>query len=643
MPPASFTGADEPGSVHPSMQPSSNPTHWYWQENSDTLQLEEIEFSPEQDSIFSPDLQPEYSVFTGIDLPQIPETSSISAEDERFKEIGQQETQGDPPDKTTYQIVPFTCSDMHYFLREPLSEPELQKTPLIVEEMTTSFYQSHRNRSNELPGGWNEVIHPHGYIYFWNESFRTIICADLYDPRIQRCLPDVMAEVHPYLWHTNSALLATVKDDLFYTPPDFQLILALQSLEESPLIFKYYLATLEGRCLFWKHQHDLSETISSYSRVTLPNSTFHIRHFMEAEYWLHYETFPNVQQVSVDIIEEAKSFLVYAAMDMRINLITPVELSAEEIDQCLSIAKDVKPSNGLESSGYGAWCVGILMRVTALHRFHNFHGEKNARWRRDHLLYDTDEIKEPRSMFIVSSFLFFTPNRYLFSLKNILAGDFVFYSAWKRFVQELHLEWSNLTVIATVILATNVGFLAIPVVDNGNDHAVNRSAQQVLSYLSTITSIGSILVAQVLARYHRIKGLENLDERIPANLHFLTRLGSNTLSIVYSIPYALLTWGMLTFLAAFLIMCFKGTDNAARSVIGGVSAVIAIIIMLCALVASEDDEDVKRRNRLMEELFGRPKKLVQALTKCVSSRPFRRSSQLDGAIQHETLSRENSV
>lgn len=64
-----------------------------------------------------------------------------------------------------------------------------------------------------------------------------------------------------------------------------------------------------------------------------------------------------------------------------------------------------------------------------------------------------------------------------------------------------------------MLLATNVAFLAIPSVDDG-DNPGKRSAAQISSYLSIALSIGSVALGQLFSRYHRIKGLENLDERV---------------------------------------------------------------------------------------------------------------------------------
>ena len=64
---------------------------------------------------------------------------------------------------------------------------------------------------------------------------------------------------------------------------------------------------------------------------------------------------------------------------------------------------------------------------------------------------------------------------------------------------------------STVLLNANVAFLAIPSVDNGNG---NVTAAQISSYLSIVTSVGSILLGLLLIRQHRVKSKETAEEAV---------------------------------------------------------------------------------------------------------------------------------
>jgi len=140
-----------------------------------------------------------------------------------------------------------------------------------------------------------------------------------------------------------------------------------------------------------------------------------------------------------------------------------------------------------------------------------------------------------------------------------------------------------------VLLATNMAFLAIPSLDSG-DHPESRSAAQICSYLSIILSVSSIVLGQLFSRYHRIKGWENFDERITDNFNFLLDVGCSHLAIMYSLPYALLSWSLIGFLAAFLVMCFRGTQNDVRLIVGVPSSTITVIMLYCLYKMRYNDE-----------------------------------------------------
>jgi len=58
-------------------------------------------------------------------------------------------------------------------------------------------------------------------------------------------------------------------------------------------------------------------------------------------------------------------------------------------------------------------------------------------------------------------------------------------------------------------------------------------------------------------------------------------LGLETLAIMFSLPYALLMWGMVSFLMAFAFMCLQDSGVATRSVILTLCGIILILIVWC--------------------------------------------------------------
>ncbi|KAF5359236.1 hypothetical protein D9756_003356 [Leucocoprinus leucothites] len=274
------------------------------------------------------------------------------------------------------------------------------------------------------------------------------------------------------------------------------------------------------------------------------------------------------------------------------------------------------------------YIAGNIMSLNALHRFDNHHGQPNARWHRDDFLYDDlEDLPRTRFIQLVSPLLFYTPETYYQSLCNIMNDGNVFFEAWRTFVVELHQEWNQLIVIATVILATNVAFLAIPSIDNG-DHSDLRSAAQICSYLSIVFSVCSILLGQLFSRYHRIKGWERFDSRITDNYDMLMDIGCGKLAVMYSLPYALLSWSLIAFLVAFLVMCFDGTREVVRLFVGIPSAVFLLVMVYCIYkMRANDEERSKRSERPLVRPYARLRQLNWFYTKPRSWR--RESIELD--------------
>jgi hypothetical protein len=70
------------------------------------------------------------------------------------------------------------------------------------------------------------------------------------------------------------------------------------------------------------------------------------------------------------------------------------------------------------------------------------------------------------------------------------------------FLLFVHL-WLEHTGQATFVLNANVSFLSIQSVDQGGNLVLNRSPAQIASYLSILTSIGSIILGLLLLKQTR--------------------------------------------------------------------------------------------------------------------------------------------
>jgi hypothetical protein len=163
---------------------------------------------------------------------------------------------------------------------------------------------------------------------------------------------------------------------------------------------------------------------------------------------------------------------------------------------------------------------------------------------------------------------------------------------WTEFFMGLGEEWEGHTVFASILLTANVAFLAIPMNDSGDSYM--RSATQISSYISVVTSFASMMLALLLRRQHRprergtAKEVHEFLEKRHDPSH-----GLEILAIVYSLPYAILMWGMVTFFFAFFTMCFVKSTLATRCAVGLVAVFCAGLVAWCIWMSWEPSESLE--------------------------------------------------
>ncbi|KZP01939.1 hypothetical protein FIBSPDRAFT_846207, partial [Athelia psychrophila] len=202
-------------------------------------------------------------------------------------------------------------------------------------------------------------------------------------------------------------------------------------------------------------------------------------------------------------------------------------------------------------------------------QFIQLYGQYGARLDRDQSVHGL--IVHPHSWYlnIIEPFLFWGAEVHLVSLEKIWVDRTIHIVAFRHFIGKLNEEWQDFIIVATVLLNANVAFLSIQSVDLGGVVLPNRSAAQIVSYISIVTSLGSAILSLLLVRQNRSKGRESADvvANFLGNMTHSTR-GLEHLAILYALPYALLMWSTLTFLAAFSLDCFVDASVFTRVPVG---------------------------------------------------------------------------
>jgi len=213
-------------------------------------------------------------------------------------------------------------------------------------------------------------------------------------------------------------------------------------------------------------------------------------------------------------------------------------------------------------------------------KFFNFYGQPEARLNRDDSVHG--QWTNRRTWFIksISIFLFSAPDIHLENLQKMWVDKILHKAVWEEGLKKVTDEWQEFILYSTVVLNANVAFLSIQSVDTNN--GPYRSPAQISSYCSIAASIGSIILGLILVRQSRTKHrgtASEVQEFLLKRTH--PWLGLETLAIMFSLPYALLMWGMVSFLIAFGFMCIQDSGVATRSVIYTLCGIILILTIWC--------------------------------------------------------------
>ncbi|KAF7361087.1 hypothetical protein MSAN_01139800 [Mycena sanguinolenta] len=373
--------------------------------------------------------------------------------------------------------------------------------------------------------GWTACQHPKGALYFFQEEQRVFTDANLFDMETLLFINENLRIVNDFL-STHSVHL----------DPGVDLVLDENIDSDGTRECQYYFVNHVGRCVFWMDNGD-SDLFPVTAHVKGMTSASHIRHELEAQYWLHCEYYPRAFELTHEIINELRDIVLHAASDVFTSSTTTVSWKIDDLrdmNTCIAGCNEIIGKH-TENKFEGSNClVGRLMHKFARDRVYNFHGEPGARLNIHKSVHGT---MQKGTMFIrlLNLLLLSVPNSHLSGLRALSIDGIIRHSRWAQFVKGLISEWQDCNINAAVILAANVGFLSIQSVDQG-------SPAQMASYVSTVASIASILIGLLLLGYHR-----NLDSNSAAAISFTSndtdwRRPLEALAVLYSLPFSMLLW-----------------------------------------------------------------------------------------------------
>ncbi|EIM85377.1 uncharacterized protein STEHIDRAFT_158011 [Stereum hirsutum FP-91666 SS1] len=525
----------------------------------------------------------------------------------------------------------------------------LSANPMVYPIPPSCFERFQRGvRVHLPPSGWKEYTHPLGAMYFYHEKYHILTEANLHDaPTYQATMG--FHEGSEGKSVRNQDALSIKNKESSSSPPtpsldtDTELVLDITPNGDAnaELVCGYYLVSHARRLVYWFDDMPTAYLCPAGMPVL---GMGHLRHQVEAEYWTHWDLFPHLRTVTGPLIAELRDQVTHGVVGVMTSFTSTVPFALQDLQALHGLVDQIEKNAGYVAPG-SACAIGRFMRELAQHRFLNLHGQPGARLSTDQSPYhglNADSDCTPRSLLLtlVSPLFFFAPEAQLQTLEQVCKCGLINRHSWAVFQDELITQWqehanlvsppflllplfslspapsrprslhTSISSLApsngTVLLTANVGLLAIQSVDNAGS---NRSSTQIASYMSLITSLGCVILSLILQRQHRRPAFKRIDQAVrpplalavprdryhtqtPVQAEFIQRqsqtfCGLETLALLYTLPYALLLWAMLSFLSSCSFLCFWTSSTTTRATIGSTWTLVAVLVAWCLLTSWE--------------------------------------------------------
>ncbi|KAH6891909.1 hypothetical protein BKA70DRAFT_841061 [Coprinopsis sp. MPI-PUGE-AT-0042] len=359
----------------------------------------------------------------------------------------------------------------------------------------------------------------------------------------------------------------------------------------------YYFVDHSSFSVFW-YEETKCVTQEIFEIEAGKLSAGHMKVYIEWEYWKHWCLFPDLCPTPARVWKVAQNYIRNAQTDVVTSDRPATNFTFEKLRDMMSILTEARESHSFRFGKTGEespipaeecpWFIGRFMEPLARERYLNFYGEKYARMDANQSVYGEKarvELSDTSLLFrILSPLLFCAPEILHMKMETLWVDRIAHAEPWNHFFDTLSQDWAHQLVYASILLTSNIAFLTVPNVTSENA-VIHGTVVQIPSYVSTIATIGSIILGLTFNRQQQNRKRSNkLEQSTAPEIHeWLTKRRHNTrglepLAVMYSLPFALLMWGMVAFLASFALMCFNHTTTGARIFTAISGAIIVLFI-----------------------------------------------------------------
>ncbi|KZV66780.1 hypothetical protein PENSPDRAFT_80309 [Peniophora sp. CONT] len=418
---------------------------------------------------------------------------------------------------------------------------------------TRSLLFAKESNISSIAMQWEQFTHPHGFMYFRHCGKRTWTFMDMRTPTNRR-----MIEKCVDLLEQRLSSPGFPNTDF---PGGYELVVDVTDVDEKKGVFSgaYYCIHHASRSVFWLDRKLLTSK-GELGDMRGSLSPSHIARKIEELYWRHLYLFPHVgpDNCSKSVWDKLLDDVDFNLQDCIASSRSTCLYSQIQLERMRHIASRACDQSK-ENTQLSSVSISMLARAQMLmvrQRFHHAHGQPFVR------------LQSTRSMFaggksapsgfvlaLVALALLGEPYIVLRDLNNVMVDGMVSFAGWKRFTQQLHDQWSLFIILATVILAVNISFLAIPDIVPNSSGTGDGVVPLEVSYASILLTILSMTSALTLSRYTTPE-IGAFSEFSMVPYHDLIWLRPATLAVLSSIPFATLAWAILHFVAAILAVDF---------------------------------------------------------------------------------------
>ncbi|KZV69975.1 hypothetical protein PENSPDRAFT_651874 [Peniophora sp. CONT] len=491
-----------------------------------------------------------------------------------------------PPGHTLKEMIP---SDGPRYNRQTFVEDEhytFEVPPLCLNFPQGDPYDDWNDPDLH---GWEPHTHPEGSLYFYHREKRIFTEAYIY-------LPSYLEEVEQLVAYLQQLSQAQPAAPL---PADYELVVQItfdksEVTGEKGILWQYYYVDHKTRGLFWLRPFEVGEHLIAVCGEVFPA---HFKHMLETWYWDHVALFPDNFESHDYLVEEVIGHLTFFGIDVMTASTTTVQYSLKEVTNMIQLLGTKEPGAGAVPI---AAALGRIMADFCHWRFLHYHGQRWARLSRlESARKSTIRVSHSTRTWTMKLFfvLFLhAPEGHIRDIEKVFVDGLVTAYAWKRYITKLRGEWEELVTYAAIMLTASVSMLSVPDVilfpddsnSPGGDSGIQsyltpiRSPAAIANYVAIICSIGSVVTGLILLRNNRSRHDDDLPEAVDyMRQQRSPRYHFEPLAILYSAPYALLMWAMLSFSASVLIFTLVKTDIATQSTVVVMSSVVAALVAWC--------------------------------------------------------------